>query len=162
MMVTFPIGAFGLSLASDALHGVSGERKYADAATLAIDFGLATGALAMPFGLIDWWAIPAGTRAKRVGLWHAASNAVMLGLFATSRWMRAQDERDPAAKYVSGAAFLLSGLGAWLGGELVDRYGIGVKRELVDDESASLPMSEDAPTLRGLFPASKGQARTYS
>jgi hypothetical protein len=36
------------------------------------------GLLAGVFGLLDWFAIPAGTRAKAVGLWHAGGNVVVL------------------------------------------------------------------------------------
>jgi uncharacterized membrane protein len=127
MLVTFPIGAFGLAVASDALHGVSGERRYADAAQLALDVGLITGAVAIPFGLIDWLSIPRGTSARRTGIWHAASNAAMLGLFGASRWLRSRERASARAKALSGAAFLLSGVAAWFGGELVDHHGIGVK-----------------------------------
>jgi uncharacterized membrane protein len=148
MLVTFPIGAFGFSVASDALHGLTGERKYSEAARLALDFGLAASAVAMPFGWIDWFAIPTGTRPKRLGLWHAVGNLTMVGLFGVSRWLRARDDQA-SAKLVSGAAFVLSGVGAWLGGELVDRHGIGV--ELMDVEvEPALPASSDAPTLRGI------------
>lgn len=150
MLVTFPIGALGLSVAADLLHVAAGERKYSEAATLALDFGLASGAVAIPFGLIDWLAIPRGTRARRIGLLHALGNAGMLGLFAASRWLRAQDRESLEAKCLSGAAFMLSGVAAWLGGELVDRHGIGVKGMPVGagEDEASLPVSEDAPTLR--------------
>jgi len=47
---------------------------------------------------------------------------------------------------------MLSGVAAWLGGELVDRHGIGVKGMPVGagEEEAMLPPSDDAPTLRKL------------
>jgi uncharacterized membrane protein len=156
MLVTFPIGAFGLSMVGDALHSIVHGRKYADSATLALDFGLASAALAIPFGVIDWVAIPQGTRAKRVGLWHMLGNAAMLGLFGASRWMRYRDTASPTAKALSGAAFLLSGGTAWLGGELVDRYGIGVEGhvadepKMLDEATTSMPLSDEAPTLPGI------------
>jgi uncharacterized membrane protein len=157
MLVTFPIGAFGLSVASDALHALTGERKYAEAAQLALDFGLVSSAAAIPFGWIDWHAIPWGTRPKRIGLWHALGNLTMVGLFGVSRWLRNHDDLG-TARLVSGAAFGLSGVGAWLGGELIDRHGIGV--ELMDEavSNAPLPASgvarpiiEETPTERGPF-----------
>jgi uncharacterized membrane protein len=127
MLVTFPIGAFGLSVVSDALHAVSGEQRYAGAAQLALDVGLITAGAAIPFGLVDWLSIPRGTSARRTGVWHAAGNAAMLGLFGASRWLRSRERASARAKALSGAAFMLSGVAAWLGGELVDRHGIGVK-----------------------------------
>nr|WP_255719679.1 DUF2231 domain-containing protein [Pelomonas sp. P8] len=48
--------------------------------------------------MIDWLAIPRGTRAKSVGALHATRNVLVLALF---------------------------GANAWLGGELVDRLGVG-------------------------------------
>lgn len=152
MLVTLPIGAFGLSVVSDALHTVGSQRKYSDAATVALDFGLVSAAAAIPFGLVDWLAIPPGTRARRVGLWHAVGNAVMLGLFGTSRWLRAKGDVR-SAKMVSGGAFMLGGVTAWLGGELVDRYGIGVKELPVgagEPQPSSMPLSDDVPTLPGV------------
>ncbi len=137
MLVAFPIGAFGLSVAGDALHAWGGERKYDEAATLALDFALASAAVAAPFGLIDWLAIPARTRAKRVGLWHALGNAALIGTFATSRWLRSRGDKR-SAHWLSGAGLLLSGVTAWLGGELVNRHGIGVHRQIGFDAPSSL------------------------
>lgn len=154
MLVTFPIGAFGFSVASDVLHGYLGQRRFAHAATQALDFGLISAALAIPFGAADFLAIPRGTRAWRVGLGHAVGNTAMLGLFAASRVLRARGSSPRAAKWLSGSAFLLSGVAAWLGGELVDRHGIGV--ELEEPSPRSLPVSEDAPTLPGF-----GVTRAY-
>ena len=48
----------------------------------------AGGLLAAVFGLIDWLAIPAGTRAKRIGLLHALSNVLAILGFALAFWMR--------------------------------------------------------------------------
>lgn len=127
MLVTFPIGAFGFAVTSDLMHGWTGQRRYADAAKLALDFGIATAALAAPFGAVDYRAITAETRAKRIGLWHGLGNTAVLALFGASRWMRGGRGDDPfAAKCLAGAGFLLAGVTAWLGGELVDRHGVGV------------------------------------
>jgi len=40
------------------------------------------------FDLCFWWAIPSGTRAKAIGLWHGLGNVVVVALFAVSWWMR--------------------------------------------------------------------------
>jgi len=126
MLVTFPIGAFGVSVAGDVLHSLSGRRGHAAAARVALDVGLASGALAVPFGLIDYLAIERGSRARRIGLWHAVGNAALLGLFATARVLRSDAHTPRSAKLFAGAGFLLSGLTAWLGGELIVRHGVGV------------------------------------
>jgi uncharacterized membrane protein len=137
MLVAFPLGAFGLSITGDVLDAWRGERKFGDAAKLALDFGLVTAAVAAPFGLIDWLAIRPRTRAKRVGLWHAVGNAALLGIFGTSRWLRARGDLR-RARWVSGAGLLLSGATAWLGGELINRHGIGIHRQIGLDAPRSL------------------------
>jgi uncharacterized membrane protein len=137
MLVTFPIGAFGVAVTSDALYAWRHERKFQNAATLALDFGLVTAAVAAPFGLVDWLAIRPGTRAKRVGLWHALGNTALLGIFGSSRWLRSRGDVR-RANWLSGAGLLLSGVTAWLGGELINRHGIGVHRQIGLDAPSSL------------------------
>jgi uncharacterized membrane protein len=138
MLVTFPIGAFGLSVVCDALETSTKQRKYAQASTLALEFGLATALLAVPFGYVDYRAIRTGTRAKRVGLLHALGNLTMVGLFAASRVLRRTGGITPAARWLSGAGFVLSGVGAWLGGELIARHAIGVHDITGQDAPSSL------------------------
>lgn len=138
MMVAFPIGAFGMAVTSDVLRAGRSERTYEATAARAIDFGLVTSALAIPFGLVDWLAIPRGTRAKRVGLWHALGNATLLGLFVGSRWLRGRGDLR-RAQWLSGAGMMLGGLTAWLGGELVNRHGIGVHDQIGFDAPKALP-----------------------
>jgi uncharacterized membrane protein len=136
MMVAFPIGAFGMAVSSDALRAGTRNRRYEYTAARAIDFGLVSAALAAPFGLVDWLAIPAGTRAKRVGLWHALGNVALLGLFGGSRWLRARG--DHRAAWLAGAGMLLGGVTAWLGGELINRHGVGVADSMGLQASSSL------------------------
>jgi len=138
ILVTFPIGAFGLSVTSDALHTCLAKDEFEQTATRALDFALITAAAAIPFGVVDWLAIPRGTRARRVGRWHAIGNAALVGLLATSRILRTREGRLSAAKWVSGASFMLAGVTAWLGGELVGRHGIGVSDRHGLDAPSSL------------------------
>lgn len=138
MMVTFPIGAFGVAVTSDVLGAGHSAKKYESTAATAINFGLVSAALAIPFGLVDWLAIPRGTRAKRIGLLHALGNAGLLGLFVGSRWLRARGDKR-RAQWLSGAGLLLGGLAAWFGGELVVRHGIGVHHRLGFDAPRALP-----------------------
>jgi hypothetical protein len=81
------------------------------------------------FGLVDWLAIPAGTRAKRIGALHGIGNVVVVVLFAVS-WLlrRGQDDNAPSglALWLGIIAVLLALWTAWAGGELVERLGVGV------------------------------------
>ena len=113
--------------------------------------GVLSGLAAAVFGFIDWLAIPADTRAKSVGAWHARGNVAVLLLFAASGWLR---RGDPANPSTPAFALELVGCGlalvtAWLGGELVDRLGVGV------DDGAHL----DAPSsLSGQPAGASGRA----
>jgi uncharacterized membrane protein len=154
MLVMFPLGALGFSVASDALHICLGQRRYATAARQALDFSLATAVLAAPFGTIDWLALPSATRARRIGLWHGVGNAALLGLLATSRLLRARRDDSRAAKWLSAGGFLLAGVTGWLGAELVEHHRVGIPEGAREDESGedargSLPYSDEQPTLPG-------------
>jgi uncharacterized membrane protein len=114
--------------------------------------GIIGGLLAAVFGLIDWLNIPGDTRAKAVGMWHGIGNVVVVALFALSWWLRYSDP----AYTPSTTAFILAlvgiGIGAvtgWLGGELVDRLGVGV------DPGAHL----NAPSSLSGVPAASNQPR---
>jgi len=78
--------------------------------------------------LIDWCAIPRGTRAKSVGLAHGGVNAAALAFFFLSWYLRTGQTTEPAAlaTILAFAGLALAAVGGWLGGELVERLGIGV------------------------------------
>ena len=128
MLVVFPLGLFGTSVVFDLFH-LAGRSDGASAIAYAmIAAGLVGGVLAAPFGLIDWLAIPPGTRAKTIGAMHGGGNAIVLVLLLVSWWLRRAAPADPTAVAL---AFSFVGVGlslvtAWLGGELVDRLGVGV------------------------------------
>src|SRR5215216_3076373 len=130
ILIVFPLGLLIIALIFDLLYFATDNAAFATAAYWDIAAGIIGGLLAAVFGLIDWLNIPNGTRAKAVGMWHGIGNVVVVALFALSWWFRYS---DPA--YEPGTlAFILAlvgvGIGAvtgWLGGELVDRLGVGVE-----------------------------------
>lgn len=128
MLVVFPLGLLGGSLVFDLLAHAIDMPLMAVVAYYLILGGLVGGLLAAPFGLVDWLAIPAGTRAKSVGALHAMGNVLVLLLFTASAWLRHHDPSLPGglAQSLSVVAVALSLVTAWLGGELVDRLGVGV------------------------------------
>jgi uncharacterized membrane protein len=102
--------------------------------------------LAAVFGLIDWLAIPAGTRAKRIGLLHGGSNVVVVLIFAVVWWLRGDSaDLTPTTNLflLEVVALALGSVAGWLGGELVDRLAVGV------DDGAHL----DAPSSLSGRPA---------
>jgi len=128
MLVVFPLGLLGGSLVFDLLAHAIAMPLMAVVAYYLILGGLVGGLLAAPFGLVDWLAIPAGTRAKSVGALHAMGNVLVLLLFAASAWLRHNEPSLPSglAQSLSFVAVMLALVTAWLGGELVDRLGVGV------------------------------------
>jgi uncharacterized membrane protein len=90
--------------------------------------GVIGGLLAAIFGLVDWLAIPNKTRAKEIGLWHGVGNVIVTALFAISWFLRrpAPDHPPATALLLSVIAVGMALVTGWLGGELVDRLGVGV------------------------------------
>ncbi|MGH2350099.1 MAG: DUF2231 domain-containing protein [Chloroflexota bacterium] len=129
MLIVFPLGLLVTSLVFDILYFLTGNVGFATAAYWSIAAGIVGGLLAAVFGLWDWLAIPSGTRARTIGLWHGAGNAVVLVLFAVSWLFRFYDLMHlptVAAFVVSLLGVIIGSVTGWLGGELVERLGVGV------------------------------------
>lgn len=128
IVVAFPIGLLGTAALFDAVYVVHGGAAWATVAFYMIGAGVIGGLLAAVFGLIDYVAIPSGTRAKRVGAYHGLCSATVVALFAVSWGLRSGGSLLPAPVALlfsfSGAALL--GLAGWLGGELLNRMGVGI------------------------------------
>lgn len=131
MLVVFPLGLLVTATVMDLLARVTRRRDLASGAFWNIAAGVGGGAAAAVFGLVDWLAIPSGTRAKSIGLWHATGNLAVMALF-TSSWLRRKGRSDEIPDDLSltleVTATLIGGVSGWLGGELVDRLGVGVDR----------------------------------
>jgi len=128
-LVVFPLGLLATAVVFDVLRLITDNDDFATASWYMIAAGVLAGLLAAVFGLIDYLAIPVGTRARRVGALHGGGNVVVVALFAVSWFLRA----DESGHVPTALAFVLSLVGAllatatgWLGGELVDRLGVGV------------------------------------
>ncbi len=139
MLIVFPLGLLSTAVLFDLLYVVTGNEEFAIFAFWALVAGVIGGLAAAVFGLWDWMAIPANTRAKRVGLVHGGGNVIVTGLFLVSLVVRLNDTTYlpsilPLIFGVLGASLAL--VTAWLGGELVYRLRVGV------DDGASL----DAPS----------------
>lgn len=140
MLIVFPLGLLGTSVAFDIAHLVSGNGYWAEIAYWLIVSGLIGGVVAAPFGTIDWMKIPAGTRAKRVGALHGIGNVVVVVLFLGSWLLRRDTPAQPEtlALLLSFAGVGLSLVTAWMGGELVGRLGVGVHDDAHLDAPSSL------------------------
>jgi uncharacterized membrane protein len=147
MLVVFPLGLLVTSVLFDIIGLLTTETSLTSAAFYMIGVGVVVGVIAAIFGLIDWISIPLRTRAKGIGLWHGLGNALMLGFFGASWFMRRDAPEAPAAAalVLSVLGVLLSAVTGWLGGELVYRMGVGVDKDAA--LSAPNSMSKKAPVM---------------
>ena len=146
MLIVLPLGLFIAAVVFDGIYLWRGSPTFATVAYWNIAGGVVGGLLAAVFGLIDWFAIPAGTRAKRIGLLHGGANVVVVAIFALVWWMRGDTpDAVPTTNLflLEVVGLALGSVGGWLGGELVDRLGVGV------DDGAHL----DAPSSLSGRPA---------
>jgi len=140
MLIVFPLGLLAMAVVFDLLNIALGQAYWSEIAFWMIASGIVTGLLAAPFGFIDWLAIPSNTRAKRIGAVHGGGNLLVVVLFAASWYLRRPAPLAPgttafALSFVAGAMALVTG---WLGGELVDRLGVGVDAGANVDAPSSL------------------------
>jgi uncharacterized membrane protein len=141
ILIVFPLGLLATAVIFDVIYLFTGNPNLALVSFWMIAAGIVGGFVAAPFGWWDWFHIPKGTRAKAVGLTHGVGNVVVLLLFVVTWWIR----RGAADLAPSTTALLFSFAGAalalftaWLGGELVERLGVGVDRGAHLDAPSSL------------------------
>ena len=102
---------------------------------------IGTGLLAVgPTAWTGWaeWS-EAGPRDKRVGLVHAVTNAVAIGIYAAS-WNARRQGRHGSGARLALAGATVSGVGAYLGGHLAAARKVG-SRHPAFSESSSEPAS---------------------
>lgn len=146
MLIVLPLGLFIGAVVFDVLAVWRHAPSLGVVGFWNIGAGIIGGLLAAVFGFVDWLAIPSGTRAKRIGLLHGSTNVVVVLAFAIA-WLARRNavEVVPSSTILllEVVALVLGSVGGWLGGELVDRLGVGV------DDGANL----DAPSSLGGRPA---------
>ena len=145
MLIVFPLGLLATSVVFDIVRLVTDNPFWANISYWMIASGLVGGALAAVFGLVDFLSIPKHTRARRIGAIHGIGNAIVMVLFGLSFLMRRGDIADVAPIGLSIAGAGLALVTGWLGGELVDRLGVGVD----DGANVNAPSSlSDRPANR--------------
>ena len=145
ILIVFPLGLLATAIIFDIISLATGNGFWSEIAFWMIAAGVLGGLAAALFGFIDYLAIPTGTRARSVGFWHGIGNLIVVILFVASWLLRRPDPLNPgtvayALSFMGAGLALLTG---WLGGELVERLGVGV------DNGANL----DAPNSLSGKPA---------
>ena len=128
ILIVFPLGLLSTAVIFDVLYLATSNSTWTTVSFWMIAAGLIGGLVAALFGLIDYLAIPARTRAKRIGLAHGIVNLIAMLLFAGSFLLRSSlPEAPPIAAFAfSFIGFATALLGGWFGGELVERLGVSV------------------------------------
>ncbi|MFN2493150.1 MAG: DUF2231 domain-containing protein [Pyrinomonadaceae bacterium] len=128
ILIVFPLGLLATAVIFDVIYLITGNPMWVNVSFWMIIAGVIGGLVAALFGLIDYLAIPTNTRAKKIGLIHGLTNVVVTALFLGS-WLLRYDTRDAPSTLALILSFLGAGfstIGGWLGGELVERLGVGV------------------------------------
>jgi uncharacterized membrane protein len=151
MLIPFPLGLLGMAVIFDLLAVFAGQESLGQASRPMIAAGIITGLVAAVPGAVDWAAIPSGTRAKGIATAHGLGNVLIVVLFAIAWWLRRETPGAP-----SGLPLVLQVIGVlgavvtgWLGGELVDRLGVGVDRGANLNAPSSLS-GQPADATRGV------------
>jgi nitrite reductase/ring-hydroxylating ferredoxin subunit len=117
--VQLPVGAWMSAAILDALPGTG------RAATALVGVGTASALPAVAAGWNDWSTL--SREQRRVGLVHAAANAMAVSLYAASTVARLTG-RQRWGRRLSYAGLGVAGVGAYLGGHLSFRQAAGVNQ----------------------------------
>lgn len=138
ILVTVPIGAWVSGLVFDVGSHIVAEPGFlARGSVWLIAIGVVGALAAAMVGLLDLFAIPAGTKAFRTGLVHMSLNLLVTGAYVAGFfWRQAQDDGPVPAGPLALAAISLAvlGISGFLGGKLAYHYGVRVADESTQAE----------------------------
>ena len=130
MLVHLPVALWTLATVGDAAT-LAGLTQAWPLAWWCLVIGLAAAIPAMLAGLADFRAlaepaVPTGLR--HMGLMGGAWTMELIALMTRSEGLAPAPRPDPLSMAAALAGFLLMAVGAWHGGQLVYRFGAGVRR----------------------------------
>jgi len=149
VLVQLPVGSF---VSAAVLDLFPGTRK---ATTTLIAVGTAGAVPAILAGWLDWSGMTNDRR--RVGLVHAAANAVGVSLYAASLVARLRG-RSSRGRVLSYAGLSAAGLGAYLGGHL--SYALAAGTNQAAPEIARIPAEWTSVGSLASLPEGKPAVRT--
>lgn len=159
MLIVFPIGLLTTAVIFDVIQIFTDNPRWGDVSFWMISAGLIGGLAAAVFGVIDWFGIPRGTRARRIGVFHGFGNAFVLLLFGMSWFSRlgAPSTATPMAIGLGVVGVVLIAVTGWLGGELIARLGVSVDEGAHPNAPSSLS-GQPASAIDAATQRQRGQA----
>jgi nitrite reductase/ring-hydroxylating ferredoxin subunit/uncharacterized membrane protein len=137
------IGSWTSATLLDLIGGDDGS----DSAGRLIGVGMAAYPLTAATGATDWAdAEPADPRVRRVGLVHAATNSVALGLYGASFLARRNGSRG-RGKVLALAGMTVLSAGGYLGAHLTFARGVGPNQTAFDEGPTDWTATIDAADL---------------
>lgn len=121
---------------SASLLDAIGGRDSSSSAQRLIGVGLLAAGPTAWTGWSEWSA--AGPREKRVGLVHAVTNGVVIGVY-TASWMARRRGRHSTGVRLALAGAAVSGVGAYLGGHLTEARKLSSRHPAYAEPSAEVP-----------------------
>ncbi len=128
LLTDVPIGLWTSALTLDLVGG----RGSRDAARRLVGLGILSAVPAAVTGWAEWTGT--GDREQRVGVVHAAANAVAVGLF-TASWRARRRGRTLRGRALGLAAASALGLGGYLGGHLVSARKVSSRHPAFEDDA---------------------------
>jgi uncharacterized membrane protein len=124
--IAFPVAFWTGAAITDGLEWLTRDPFWSRMSLELILFGNVAGFIACLPGFIDYFTLSLGRKVKAVTLWHAAASTLTLACFVFAYELRARGASGPGMWLTwAGDAALLAG--AYLGSDLVARYGLGVR-----------------------------------
>ena len=127
VLTDIPVGAWTAAVLFDAIGVVSQSDKLNTAADASVIVGLVGAVGAAVTGMNDWAEVKQPA-ARRIGAVHGLLNIGATALFTASCIGRRQASSRSNARALAVLGFVLVGISAHLGGNLVYEHGVGVTR----------------------------------
>jgi uncharacterized membrane protein len=142
MSVHLPIGLLAASTLFDFLGLWSAVEQAWHFSLWCLGLGLAGGVAAVVTGLLDYATLPRGHRAETPATWHLSVMLAALAAYGVRALLSFAGDSpghyEPAHTFLAAGLSLvgvvLLGLGGWLGGQLVYRYGVGFTEPEKEEE----------------------------
>ena len=131
LFVPIPVVCFVGTLLTDLVYWRTANMMWADMSAWLLTVGLVIAALAVLFGLIDFFG-DRGVRALPSAWFHAAGNGVALILEIVNAFVHSRDAYTsvvPTGLILSALSVFILLFTGWAGFGLVHRHGVGVRVE---------------------------------